>query len=89
MRTFLSILALTLVMSCASVPSDPDCPLYGIAYDDQELNSHLWLRKWTLVDWCRYDPKTGEGLWEWDQTVTAGAEAEVPRQFQRQLNSQK
>jgi hypothetical protein len=27
------------------------------------------LRRWTVIDWCQYDPLTGEGLWEYVQVI--------------------
>lgn len=49
---------------------------FGVTYIDQVFTTSYpacfkLLRRWTVVDWCRYDPNSGsnEGYWEQVQTI--------------------
>ena len=45
--------------------TDPACGLVGKTYEDQHIKFNdgvcfKILRNWVVVDWCYYDPKTGD-----------------------------
>ncbi|MEO6131505.1 MAG: T9SS type A sorting domain-containing protein, partial [Saprospiraceae bacterium] len=53
---------------------DDACSLIGIAYEDQRFDfvdgaCFKILRTWSVIDWCQYNPLTGEGLWHYIQVI--------------------
>ncbi|MEO5905752.1 MAG: hypothetical protein ABIQ11_03445, partial [Saprospiraceae bacterium] len=53
---------------------DDACSLIGIAYEDTRFDfvdgaCFKILRRWSVIDWCQYDPLTGEGLWHYTQVI--------------------
>ena len=50
------------------------CDLVAVTYEDLELPIQdpaclKILREWYVIDWCTYDPNTGEGYWEYTQVI--------------------
>ncbi len=50
------------------------CDLVAVTYEDLELPIQdpaclKILREWYVIDWCTYDPNTGEGFWEYVQII--------------------
>nr|MDQ3016115.1 HYR domain-containing protein [Bacteroidota bacterium] len=53
---------------------DDACSLIGVAYEDTRFDfvdgaCFKILREWSVIDWCQYDPITGEGLWHYVQVI--------------------
>ena len=54
---------------------DNACSLIGVAYEDtrfefvEEGACFKILRKWSVIDWCQYNPLTGEGIWHYTQVI--------------------
>jgi hypothetical protein len=53
---------------------DDACSLIGVAYEDTRFDfvdgaCFKILRKWSVIDWCQYDPLTGEGIWHYIQVI--------------------
>lgn len=53
---------------------DDACSLIGVTYEDQRFDfvdgaCFKILREWAVIDWCQYDPLTGEGLWHYTQVI--------------------
>jgi hypothetical protein len=53
---------------------DDACSLIGVAYEDTRFDfvdgvCFKILRDWAVIDWCQYDPLTGEGLWHYTQVI--------------------
>ncbi|MFT4535547.1 MAG: hypothetical protein ACJA1A_002445 [Saprospiraceae bacterium] len=54
--------------------SSEKCALVASTYEDQIFYISggaciKILREWTVIDWCQYDPNTGEGLWTYLQEI--------------------
>ncbi len=54
--------------------SDQKCALVESTYEDQIFHISggaciKILREWTVIDWCQYDPNSGEGLWTYLQEI--------------------
>src|SRR5690606_17781413 len=51
------------------------CSLIGVTYEDSRFDfseggaCYKILRDWKVIDWCQYDPVTGEGLWAYTQVI--------------------
>jgi len=53
---------------------DDACSLVGVTYNDTRFDfvdgaCYKILREWSVIDWCQYDPLTGEGLWKYIQVI--------------------
>jgi hypothetical protein len=53
---------------------DDACSLIGVAFEDTRFDfvdgaCFKILRRWAVIDWCQYDPVTGEGLWYYTQVI--------------------
>lgn len=53
---------------------DDACSLIGVTYEDTRFDfvdsaCFKILRDWKVIDWCQYDPLTGEGLWHYTQVI--------------------
>ncbi len=53
---------------------DDNCSLTGIDFEDQVFTFEddacfKIVRTWQVIDWCTYDPNTGEGFWEYQQVI--------------------
>jgi hypothetical protein len=53
---------------------DDACSLIGVTYEDTRFDfvdgaCFKILREWAVIDWCQYDPQTGEGLWHYTQVI--------------------
>ena len=53
---------------------DDACSLIGVAFEDTRFNfvdgvCFKILRRWSVIDWCQYDPVTGAGLWHYTQVI--------------------
>lgn len=54
--------------------SSAKCAMAASTYDDQVFFISggacvKILREWTVIDWCQYDPTTGQGLWTYLQEI--------------------
>ncbi|MCC6816319.1 MAG: HYR domain-containing protein [Saprospiraceae bacterium] len=52
---------------------DDHCTLVAVEYKDQYYTTeqdacYVIFRKWTVIDWCQYDPKFSETIGRWDFT---------------------
>ncbi len=63
------------LLYCRPELATSNCGLLAVTYTDQNLpvnNSCVKiLRRWTVIDWCQYDPNGSyiEGYWEYTQTI--------------------
>ena len=53
---------------------DDACSLVGVTYEDTRFDfvdgaCFKILRRWAIIDWCQYNPLTGEGLWYYTQVI--------------------
>lgn len=53
---------------------DDACSLIGVSYEDTRFEfvdgaCFKILREWIIIDWCQYNPLTGEGLWRYVQVI--------------------
>lgn len=53
---------------------DDACSLIGVTYEDTRFDfvdgaCFKILREWAIIDWCQYDPLTGEGIWYYIQVI--------------------
>jgi hypothetical protein len=53
---------------------DDACSLIGVAFEDTRFDfvegaCFKILRKWSIIDWCQYNPLTSEGLWHYTQVI--------------------
>ncbi len=53
---------------------DDACSLIGVTYEDTRFDfvegaCFKILRDWAVIDWCQYNPQTGEGLWHYTQVI--------------------
>jgi uncharacterized repeat protein (TIGR01451 family) len=59
---------------------DDACSLIGVTYEDTRFDfvdgaCFKILRDWAVIDWCQYNPQTGEGLWHYVQVIKVHDEA--------------
>ncbi len=62
---------------------DDKCSLAASTYEDQVFefadgSCRKILREWTVIDWCTYDPETGEGLWVYRHQILKQNNLEAP-----------
>ena len=53
---------------------DDACSLIGVAFEDTRFDfvdgaCFKILREWSVIDWCQYNPLTGEGIWHYVQVI--------------------
>lgn len=55
------------------VSNSDECDMVSSTHIDQTFpfgnNGIKILRKWSVIDWCRYDQSTGAGYWEYEQII--------------------
>ena len=53
---------------------DDGCSIIGVSHSDTRYDfvdsvCFKILREWKILDWCQFDPNTGQGLWTYTQTI--------------------